>query len=111
MDKNNNQQTSQVNPTLLANEKFIERQKMEAEIENDAKILFQHQKHSKIESFTGYFEFLHNNYLSPVLYDGMLFPSATHAFQSARSSDERTRKAILNAESLLVVLKIAKRID
>ena len=111
MDKNTNQQTSHVNPTLLANEKFIERQKMEAEIENDAKILFQHQKQSKIEAFTGYFEFLHNNYLTPVLFDGMLFPSATHAFQAARSSDERTRKAILNAESLLVVLKIAKRIE
>ena len=111
MEKNLNQQPNQANPTLLANEKFVERQRMEAEIEKDAKILFQHQKHSKIDSFTNYFEFLHNNYLSPVLYDGMLFPSATHAFQAARSSDDRTRKAILNAENLLVVLKIAKRID
>jgi len=111
MDRSSNNQNNQINPSLLNNEKFIERQKMEAEIENDAKILFQHQKHSKIDNFSGYFEFLHNNYLTPVLYDGMLFPSATHAFQASRSSDERTRKAILNAESLLVVLKIAKRIE
>lgn len=111
MDRSSNQPNNHINPSLLTNEKFIERQKMEAEIENDAKILFQHQKHSKIDNFTGYFEFLHNNYLTPVLFDGMLFPSATHAFQASRSSDERTRKAILNAESLLVVLKIAKRIE
>jgi len=92
-------------------DKMIERQRMEQEIEKNAKILFQKQKVSKIDSFTDYYEFLHNNFYTPVYYECMLFPSVTHAYQAARSNDERTRKAILNAENLKTVLNIARRIE
>ena len=92
-------------------DKMIERQRMEQEIEKNAKIHFQKQKVSKIDSFTEYYEFLHNNFYTPVYYECMLFPSVTHAYQAARSNDERTRRAILNAENLKTVLNIARRIE
>ena len=92
-------------------DKMIERQRMEQEIEKNAKIHFQKQKVSKIDSFTDYYEFLHNNFYTPVFYECMLFPSVTHAYQAARSNDQTTRRAILNAENLKTVLNIAKRID
>jgi predicted NAD-dependent protein-ADP-ribosyltransferase YbiA (DUF1768 family)/pSer/pThr/pTyr-binding forkhead associated (FHA) protein len=93
------------------NEKLAERQKLEEEFEKNANRLLQHQKLQKIDSFTGYFEFLGNNFNTPVYYQGILYSSVTHAFHAARSSDENTRKAILNAESLAIVSKIAKRIE
>ena len=92
-------------------DKILERQRLEEEFEKNAILLLNQQKLSKIESFTGYFEFLSNNFLTPVYYDGILFPSITHAFQASRTTDEITKKAILNAESLAIVGKIARRIE
>jgi ribA/ribD-fused uncharacterized protein len=93
------------------NEKIVERKQLEEEFEKNATRLLQHQKLQKIDSFTGYFEFLSNNFYTPIYYEGILYPSVTHAFHASRSSDENTRKAILNAESLVAVSKIAKRIE
>ena len=92
-------------------ERMIERQKLEEEFDKNATILIQQKKLLRIDQFTGYFEFLHNNYLTPVYYEEMLYPSVTHAYHAARSSDDTTRKAIVNAESFHVVAKIARRIE
>ena len=92
-------------------EKYLERQKLEQEIEKNANILIQHQKLLKITSFTGYFEFLHNNFMTPVYYEGSLYPSVTHAYHAARSTDETTRRAIINADSFHTVATIASRIQ
>jgi predicted NAD-dependent protein-ADP-ribosyltransferase YbiA (DUF1768 family) len=99
-----------MNP-YLQNDKYIERQRLEEIFEKDASKLIQQQKILKIENFTGYFEFLHNNFLTPVYYEGILYPSVTHSFHAARSNDDNTRKAILHAENLAAVAKIAKRIN
>lgn len=38
-----------------------------------------------IDDFNGYYEFLNNDYLTWVEYEGILFPNVTTAFQAARS--------------------------
>jgi ribA/ribD-fused uncharacterized protein len=102
-----------INKSLLeiTNDKLAERQKIEEQFEKNATILIQQKKLQRIDSFTGYFEFLHNNFLTPVYFEGFLYPSVTHAYHAARSSDENTRKAILNADSFHTVAKIARRIE
>lgn len=97
----------------LANseDRYLERQKLERDIEKNANLLIHHQKLVKISSFTGYFEFLHNNFLTPVYYEGSLYSSVTHAYHAARSNDETTRNAILNAESFHTVANISSRIQ
>jgi predicted NAD-dependent protein-ADP-ribosyltransferase YbiA (DUF1768 family)/RNA recognition motif-containing protein len=92
-------------------DKAMDRQRLEEEFERNAIMLLNHQKQSRIDSFKGYFEFLSNNFLTPVYNEGILFPSISHAFQANRTTDETTKKAILNAESLLIVGKIARRIE
>jgi ribA/ribD-fused uncharacterized protein len=92
-------------------DKAMDRQRLEEEFERNAILLLNQQKQSRIDSFKGYFEFLSNNFLSPVYNEGILFPSVSHAFQACRTTDETTKKAILNAESLLIVGKIARRIE
>jgi ribA/ribD-fused uncharacterized protein len=93
------------------NDKMAERQKMEEEFEQSAKIQIQKNKILQITSFTDYFEFLDNKFLTPVYYEGTLYPSVTHAFHAARSTDENTKKAILNADSFKTVGNIARRIN
>lgn len=90
--------------------KLDETQKMEEEFKTNANILITKQKLSKIASFTGYFDFMHNNFQTPVYYEGILYPSVTHAYHAARSSDETTRRAILNAETFQILGGIAIRI-
>jgi ribA/ribD-fused uncharacterized protein len=92
-------------------EKYVERQKLEEKLEKNATILIMQKKFQKVDSFTGYFEFLHNNFLSPIYYEGSLYPSVTHAYHAARSRDEQTKNAILNADSFQTVAKIARRIE
>ena len=58
--------------------KWQKEQKLEEEFEKNASMMIHTQKLLRIESFTGYFEFLHNNFLTPVYYDGCLYPSVTH---------------------------------
>lgn len=90
--------------------KLDETQKMEEEFKTNANILITKQKLSKIESFINYFDFMHNNFQTPVYYEGILYPSVTHAYHAARSADETTRKAILNAETFQILGGIAIRI-
>ena len=91
--------------------KLDENQKMETAFKHDANLLIAQQKLSKIDSFTGYFDFMHNNFQTPVYYDGILYPSVTHAYHAARTCDEVTRRAILNAETFQILGNIAIRIE
>ena len=88
-----------------------ENQKMETAFKHDANLIIAQQKLSRIDSFTGYFDFMHNNFQTPVYYDGILYPSVTHAYHAARSSDEVTRRAILNSETFQILGNIAIRIE
>lgn len=40
-----------------------------------------------IRGFSGEYHFLSNFYFSPFLYEGMLYPTAEHAFQAAKTLD------------------------
>lgn len=91
--------------------KLDENQKMETAFKHDANLLIAQQKLSRIDSFTGYFDFMHNNFQTPVYYDGILYPSVTHAYHAARTCDEVTRRAILNAETFQILGNIAIRIE
>lgn len=91
--------------------KLDESQKLEKEFKKDANLLIAQQKLSKIDSFTGYFEFMHNNFQTPVYFEGILYPSVTHAYHAARSLDDKTRRAILHAETFQVLGNIAIRIE
>lgn len=91
--------------------KLDESKKIENEYKRDANILLNQQKLSKIDSFTEYFDFLHNNFQTPVYFSGILYPSVSHAYHAARSNDERTRRAILNAETFQALGNIALRIN
>ena len=91
--------------------KLDESKKIENEYKRDANIILNQQKLSKIDSFTDYFDFLHNNFQTPVYFSGILYPSVSHAYHAARSNDERTRRAILNAETFQSLGNIALRIN
>lgn len=47
-----------------------------------------------IATFTGTFAFLSNFYMRPVVYEGLVYPSAEHAYQAAKSADPLVRLAI-----------------
>lgn len=49
------------------------------------------QRADKIESFGGIFRFLSNFYPAPLLYDGVDYPTAEHAFQAAKTLDHNQR--------------------
>lgn len=104
--------TSQIKESLFQTiTKLEENQKIETEFKQDANLLIAKQKLSRIDSFTGYFDFMHNNFQTPVYYEGILYPSVTHAYHAARSTDERTRRAILNSETFQILGNIAIRIE
>ena len=47
-----------------------------------------------IEFFTGSYRFLSNFYPAWTKYEGMLYPTAEHAYQAAKSTDPKVRKAV-----------------
>lgn len=55
--------------------------------------------HSKIRSFAGTHAFLSNFYLCEVMYDGVIYPSAEHAFQAAKTLSSREREQIRQAST------------
>lgn len=44
-----------------------------------------------IERFSGQYDFLSNFHSSPVLYDGVQYPTAEHAYQAAKTTDHNRR--------------------
>lgn len=49
-----------------------------------------------INGFKNDFYFLHNFYPCPVLYEGLIYPSAEHAYQASKTDDDNTREIIRN---------------
>lgn len=47
-----------------------------------------------IDSFSGQYEFLSNFHPSPIVMDGLLYPTVEHAFQAAKTTDVDKREKI-----------------
>ena len=47
-----------------------------------------------INSFTGQYRFLSNFWKCPVVYDGLVYPTAEHAYQAAKTTDLLLRETI-----------------
>lgn len=54
---------------------------------------------NKISGFKGEWRFLSNFYDTPVLFDGLIYPSVENAYQAAKSLDENVRKKFLSISS------------
>ena len=61
-EKGNKQGGGYQNPWDQKYEKYGDPDQLEAEIERDAKILLQKKAMEKIDNFSGYFEFLSNDF-------------------------------------------------
>jgi ribA/ribD-fused uncharacterized protein len=63
---------------------------------------------AKIVSFTGKFRFLSNFYPCKVLYDGIEYPSAEHAYVASKSDDIVQRYSIAEMEHPAEVKKLGR---
>lgn len=52
-----------------------------------------------ISRFKGEYEFLHNYYPHPILYEGISYPTNEHAFQAAKTLNNKIRKQISACET------------
>lgn len=52
-----------------------------------------------IAEFEGKYAFLSNFYSSPILYDGIVYPTNEHFFQAMKTLDQEERKKIAAAET------------
>ena len=52
-----------------------------------------------INYFSGEYEFLSNFYMTPVLYEGLWYPSSEHAYQAAKTIILKERMMILNCRT------------
>jgi ribA/ribD-fused uncharacterized protein len=64
----------------------------------------------KIVSFTGKFRFLSNFYPCKIVYDGIEYPSAEHAYVASKSSDIMQRYAIAEMELPGEVKKLGRKL-
>ena len=69
-----------------------------------------HEKNNIISDFTGKYGFLSNSFPCCVRYDGMTFPSATAAFQAAKTSDREMRERFVTLSPREAV-KLGHEID
>lgn len=49
---------------------------------------------SPVKEFTGQYRFLSNFYPSPIMYEGIQYPTVEHAYQAQKTSDPALRAAI-----------------
>jgi ribA/ribD-fused uncharacterized protein len=52
-----------------------------------------------IKSFVGQYDFLSNFHPSPILYEGILYPTVEHAFQAAKTQDKQVRQQIADKDT------------
>lgn len=52
-----------------------------------------------IKTFTGEYAFLSNFHASPILFEGIVYPTVEHAFQAAKTNDPATRRAIAEKDT------------
>lgn len=87
-----NNQNRRKNDRDAKYDKYGDREQMEAEIEKEAILLCKAKKLERIVGFTGYFDFMNLEYMSPVYFEGALYPTAAHAYHAAKSYDEKIRR-------------------
>lgn len=64
----------------------------------------------KINSISGEYDFLRNDFECNVLFDGEVYSSVEHAFQAAKVSDLEKRKEIRDASSIKEMRKIGRSV-
>jgi ribA/ribD-fused uncharacterized protein len=64
-----------------------------------------------ISRFYGEYAFLSNFYECEVMYDGILFPTAEHAYQAAKTTFQHQRLAILNCETPGQAKRMGRRVS
>lgn len=62
----------------------------------------------KIDSFTGDYEFLRNDFECNVILDGEMYSSVERAFQAAKTDDKEKREEIKNAATLRDARKLGR---
>lgn len=66
---------------------------------------------TKIDSFRGEYRFLSNFWYAKTVYKGIEFPTSEHAYQAAKSSDERMWRYFATLETPGEAKKCGKMID
>mmetsp|Transcript_30794 Transcript_30794/g.22899 ORF Transcript_30794/g.22899 Transcript_30794/m.22899 type:complete len:114 (+) Transcript_30794:29-370(+) len=92
-------------------EKYGDKDELEAEIERDAILLYKKKQLEKIEGFTGYFEFLRNDFPASVYFEGEVYATAAHAFNAAKTNDPQLRRRVLKAPTLAEMYNVARTIE
>jgi predicted NAD-dependent protein-ADP-ribosyltransferase YbiA (DUF1768 family) len=64
----------------------------------------------KILGFTNDYKFLSNDHPCEIMFDGLTYPSVTHAFAAARTDDPEVREQIRNLLDAATVRSFVKRI-
>lgn len=65
----------------------------------------------QISSFMDKYHFLSNFHITPILYEGVTYPSVEHAFQAAKTLNKAERMSILKAFSPGVTKRIGKTVS
>jgi len=65
----------------------------------------------RIDEFRGEYTFLSNFYEAETEYDGVLYPTAEHAYQASKFLDEDLRETIRNADTPDKAKKLASTLD
>jgi hypothetical protein len=77
------QQTRQQREQERLTLKYGDQTLIERKIEQDALLMFKRKKDDTIEAFTGYFEFLKNEFPTKVYYKDNMYNSVAHAYMAA----------------------------
>ena len=63
-----------------------------------------------IKTFDGEYAYLSNFYSSPIIYEGIQYPTVEHAFQAAKSLDMVKRQEIANATTPGIAKRLGRRV-
>ena len=63
-----------------------------------------------ITSFVGPNRFLSNFWLAPIHYEGYTYPTVEHAYQAAKTLDEKAKISIKNAETAVAAKRMGRSV-
>lgn len=66
---------------------------------------------SKIDRFSGSYQFLSNFYICDIVYDGLTYPSVEHAYQAAKTLSIADREVIQQTISPKIAKKLGKHLE
>lgn len=72
-------------------EKYGDRETLEKNLEREAKIIMK-SKSIPVQGFEGYYSGFTITHKSPVLFEGVIYPTVAHAFNAARTTDPVVRR-------------------